>query len=212
MQASETAVRPPLTNVTSWDGASEETLRRALAMPATQCVEADLLSGQQPGLVSLDHESGHLSLVVSTRSAYRNAIVKLFINAIEERAALSEDLRIRIYSAVQEAVMNAVLHGNLRLEPKLRNSLEGLMAADQQIEAKLLLPEVAQKAVRVEAVWNSSLLQISVHDSGNGYAAASASSEAFKGVCGRGLAILRAFCDGVAVLDGGTTVELEFNL
>lgn len=212
MSASDTAVRPPRTSVVCWDAASEESLRAALSMPTTQCVETGLSSEGQHDLTDLEDEAGHLSLIVSTRSAYRHPIVKTFLTALEERAPVSEDLRIRIYSAVQEALMNAVLHGNLRLDSKLRNSLDGLAEAEEQIDAKLRMPEIGQKMIRLDAAWNRTILQVTVHDSGIGYAAANTSSEAFKGVCGRGLAILRAFCDGVAVLDGGTTVEMEFTI
>ena len=95
--------------------------------------------------------------IVSTRAPrYRHPIVKLFLTAIEERAPVSEDLRIRIYSAVQEALMNAVLHGNLQLDPKLRNSLEGLAAAEEQIDAKLRIArDRAEGRSVVDAAWNS---------------------------------------------------------
>jgi len=198
--------------VTSWDGASEQSLEAALAPPATQCVEADLLDERNDDVVFSQPAPGHLSLVVSTRSAYRHSIVKAFIAAMQNRTSLSEDLRIRIYSAVQEALMNAVLHGNLKIDPNLRDSLDGLLAAHEAIEAKLNTPEVGRARIRMEAIWNASTLHVVIRDSGDGYDGAEERRDTGDAASGRGLAILQAFSDRVAILNGGTTVKLEFQL
>jgi anti-sigma regulatory factor (Ser/Thr protein kinase) len=200
--------------VTCWDGASEETLQAALAPPATQCVEADLIDDCGDDVVLAQPAPGRLSLVVTTRSAYRHSIVKAFINAMESRTPLSEDLRVRLYSAVQEALMNAVLHGNLGIDSELRGSLNGLLAAQDLIESKLSLPEVGRSKIRMEAIWNKSVLNVAIRDSGPGYdhECADGCPRSDDSASGRGLAILQAFSDKVAVLNGGTTVQLEFRL
>jgi anti-sigma regulatory factor (Ser/Thr protein kinase) len=151
---------------------------------------------------------------VTTRSAYRHSIVKAFVNAMENRASLSKDLRVRLYSAVQEALMNAVLHGNLRIDSDLRGNLDGLLAAQDAIESKLNLPEIARSKIRVEAIWNASVLNVMIRDSGRGYDHENADEcpASADRASGRGIAILQAFSDRVAVLNGGTTVNLEFQL
>ncbi|CCD96907.1 conserved hypothetical protein [Bradyrhizobium sp. ORS 375] len=206
LQAPESGPR-----VTCWDGTSEATLEAALEPPATQCIEVGLAEKCKEDLDQAV-EPGHLSLVVTTRSAYKHCIVKVFIHAMEHRTALTEDLRVRIYSAVQEALMNAVLHGNLRIDPDTRGSLDGLVAAHDAIESKLKSSDVAQAPIRMDALWDASQLRVLVHDSGVGYEPKAVQSRAGEDSMGRGLAILQAFSDNVAILDGGTTVELEFRL
>ncbi|MGJ4929995.1 ATP-binding protein [Bradyrhizobium sp. HKCCYLS2038] len=198
-------------HVTCWDGASEATLEAALEPPAIQCVEVGL-AGKCEGDLDGAAEPGHLSLVVTTRSAYKHCIVKVFIHAMEHRTALTEDLRVRVYSAVQEALMNAVLHGNLRINPESRGSLDGLLAAHDAIESKLSSSDVAEAPIRMDALWDEAQLRVLVHDSGVGYEPQAVQSRAGEDSMGRGLAILQAFSDNVAILDGGTTVELEFRL
>lgn len=200
--------------VTHWDGASEETLQVALAPPATQCIEVGLSDDCGDDVVLAQPAPDRLSLVVTTRSAYRHSIVKAFINAMENRTSLSEDLRVRLYSALQEALMNAVLHGNLQIDSGLRGSLDGLHAAQDVIESRLSLPDIACSKIWMEAIWNKSVINVMIRDSGSGY-----DHECTDGVSpsddrasGRGLAILQAFSDKVAVLNGGTTVQLEFRL
>lgn len=198
--------------VTFWDGTSEETLNEALAPPATECVEAGVLDERHDDVVCTQPEPGHLSLVVTTRSAYRHSIVKSFINAMQSRTELSEDMRIRVYSAVQEALMNAVLHGNLKIDSDLRGSLEGLMAAEAAIESRLNMPDVSRASIRMDAIWNASTLHVVIRDSGGGYDQSAMRQTSDDDASGRGLAILQAFSDSVAVLNGGATVKLEFRL
>ena len=124
---------------------------------------------------------------------------------------------MRIHTAVQEAMINSVLHGNLSIGSELRDSLEGVMSSHQAIEALLASPQIARSMIRVEAIWNSAMLYVLVRDSGAGFKrnqlpAPAASQKAGNHGSGRGLAILDAFCDRVALLNGGATIKLGFRL
>ncbi|CAL75702.1 conserved hypothetical protein [Bradyrhizobium sp. ORS 278] len=195
--------------VACWDGASEETLAAALAEPVRRCVEAGLIDGglaPDPDGLCADR----LTLIVTTRSAYRHSIVKRFVEALRRRLPLSEDLRIRICSATQEALMNAVLHGNLRIDGGLRGSLDGLIAAQAIIETRLDTADIGGATIRLAAAWTASAIQVTISDSGDGYDYSGVRPAAEDGASGRGLEILQVFSDRVTVLNGGTTVRLEF--
>ncbi|GLH81186.1 hypothetical protein SSBR45G_60950 [Bradyrhizobium sp. SSBR45G] len=196
--------------VSYWNGVSEQTLEAALARPVHQCVEADLFDGCGGGPDIGRLSADRLSLVVTTRSAYRHSVVKTFVDALRTRLPLTEDLRIRIYSAAQEALMNAVLHGNLRIDGGLRGSLDGLIAAQSIIESKLDSPEIGGAAIRIDAAWTASEVEVTIRDSGDGYDYSGVRPAAEDGASGRGLEILQVFSDRVTVLNGGTTVRLEF--
>lgn len=210
------ASAPQGAKLTYWDGASNNSLISALSPPATQCVEA--------GLPEECHTAeprqrimGHLSLLVTTKSAYRHRISRAFVEAIESRTALSSDLHDRIYTATQEAVMNAVLHGNLRIEEGLRDNLEHFVEFHESIERKLALPEIAGGLIRVDALWNSKMLYVVIRDSGDGYDKADVPtlSDAISDTpagSGRGLSILEAICDRVVLLHGGRAIKLGFNI
>jgi anti-sigma regulatory factor (Ser/Thr protein kinase) len=199
---------------TCWDGVSETTLEAALSPPAAGCIEADLIDERDWDVVFTRGAPGYLALAVTTQSAYRHSIVRAFIGAMASRTSLCEDLRVRIYSAVQEALMNAIFHGNLKIDPHLRDSLDGLLASQEAIELKLASPEVAHAMIRLEATWDASTVHVAVRDSGEGYDAGSPcmrnGHDMCDGASGRGLDILEAFSDGVQVLNGGTTIRLEF--
>ena len=210
------ASAPEGPRLTYWDGGSSNSLISALLPPATQCIEAGLASECQIA-EPRQRIVGHLSLLVTTRSAYRHHISRAFVEAIESRTALSNDLHDRIYTATQEAVMNAVLHGNLRIEAGLRDNLERFVEFHESIERKLALPEVAGGMVRVDALWNSKMLYVVIRDSGDGYdkEAVPSLSETIGGSpagSGRGLSILEAICDRVVLLHGGRAIKLGFRI
>jgi anti-sigma regulatory factor (Ser/Thr protein kinase) len=199
-----------------WDGLVPSSLAAALAKPTIQCIERDL-AGSHHRRERARTVCRHLGLVLTTRSAYRCAVAKTFIAAVAERVALSDDVRERAHTALQEALMNAVLHGNLGLDSALRDDLAGLDKTHQQIEQLLANPQTALSAVRIDALWNSALLMIMVADSGGGFERSrlpSADDWAAAGHLGsgRGFLILEAFCDRLALLRGGTVIRLGFHL
>ena len=199
-----------------WDGVSESSLAQALSAPVTECMEAALIDGNQYSRLSFRARSdGCLRLALTTRSAYRHQVVKVFVGALADRVALSRDLRERIHTAVQEAMINSVLHGNLAIGSGLRDSLEGLTTSHQAIETLLASPQIARSMIRVEAIWNSSMLYILVRDSGAGFERDELRSSRARPKAnrsGRGLAILDAFCDRMALLNGGATIKMGFRL
>ena len=210
-----TGSAPQGPRLTYWDGGSDNSLISALSPPATQCVEAGLADAYRSE--PRQRIMGHLSLLVTTKSAYRHHISRAFVEAIESRKALSTDLHDRIYTATQEAVMNAVLHGNLRIEAGLRDNIERFMEFHESIERKLALPETSGGTVRVDALWNSKMLYVVIRDSGDGYdkAAVPSLSETLgdsPAGSGRGLSILEAICDRVVLLHGGRAIKLGFRI
>jgi anti-sigma regulatory factor (Ser/Thr protein kinase) len=204
------------TTTVCWDGVADGSLAQALTPPAHECIETQLL-GSHRRRTRPRAKCRHLGLVLTTRSAYRHPIAKIFVDAIAERIELSNDVHERAHTALQEAVMNAVMHGNLGLGSDLRDDLNGLEQTHQNIEQLLAVPRVASGAVRVDAIWNSALLILMVRDSGAGFEKDKLpSAEQWHAAghhgSGRGFLILEAFCDRIALLRGGTLIKLGFDL
>ncbi|HEY0330892.1 MAG TPA: ATP-binding protein [Rhodopseudomonas sp.] len=200
---------------TWWDGSSQFSLGAALTTPTTDCVEAEL--GEQADWHARYRASSrHLSLTVTTRSAYRHQVIGAFVAAIDHRLQFSEDLQQRVRTAVQEATMNAMLHGNLGLGSALRGDLEGLARSHDVIESLLARPPLARSMIRIDAIWNVAILHIIVRDSGAGFKRSPPCSiespDPMTQTSGRGLMILEAFCDRVVLLNGGTAIKLGFRL
>jgi anti-sigma regulatory factor (Ser/Thr protein kinase) len=194
---------------TRWDGASEETLAQSLAAPATACIEAGLLVDDGPGNAG-DGGRSCLSLTVSIQSIYREAIAGAFVRAIDDRLRLGLELRDRIRTALHEALLNAVMHGHLKLEAGLRDTLGEFAMAHETIIRQLASQKYAQSRVVIVAQWSAGRLLIAVHDNGAGFDP-DRGRTGHRG-SGRGLAVVEAFCDSVTHLDGGRTIVLGFEL
>jgi anti-sigma regulatory factor (Ser/Thr protein kinase) len=206
--------RQPLPGVTCWDGVSAESLAQALHAPAVSCIEAGVL-GPRPGRRSASSE--RLGLRVTARSVYRLPVARVFAAALGARLNLSTDLQERVHTALQEALMNAMLHGNLGLEPGLRDNLRSLAASHEIIEARFTFGQIALSMIRVEATWNARLLRVAVRDSGDGFRRHELPTPeerltAGRIGSGRGLMILEHLCDHIGLHRGGTTIALDFRL
>lgn len=213
----QNTIAAPAAGFTCWDGSSERSLAGALAPPVTECMEAALIDGHQYSqLVFRPRSEGCLRLAVTTRSAYRHQVAKSFTAALAERFDMSGDLRDRVHTSVQEAIVNSVLHGNLAVGSSLRDSLEGLSTAHQAIENLLASPQIARSMIRVEAIWNWRMLYVLVSDSGPGFKRSEPSQSIVPPDAnqrsGRGLAILDVFCDRVCLRNGGSTIKMGFVL
>lgn len=111
--------------------------------------------------------------------------------------------------------MNAVLHGNLGIASRERDSLPALVNTAAKIEGLLTSPQIATRTVYIEAIWNATTLHIIVRDSGDGFEISGRTcAEVWRsrGAApnGRGLSILTAICDKVVLLNGGRSIKLGF--
>lgn len=198
-----------------WNGESGDTLRQALRPPVTNCVEQGL------GGCELERGNGdrlveQLMLTVKTSSAYRIPVAKVFVEALTRRTKLQPDLVTRVHTAVQEALMNAVLHGNLKIDASLRGNLDDLFRMHEAIEARLSVAEASRAPVRVEAIWNDRIVRVLIRDAGDGYAAVSGRECADRQLtgdrsAGRGLAILNVMCDEFSVVEDGRVARMSFS-
>jgi anti-sigma regulatory factor (Ser/Thr protein kinase) len=195
----------------SWDGVSADTLRLAMSM-RTACVESVLADLPVKRAVE-GGDDARLCLVVSTRAAYHTPVARVFADILANRASLSFDLQERVSTAIQEAMMNAVIHGNLRIEASLRNDIDGLTDLHKRIEQQLLDAKVAQQPITIKARWDEDEVIATIRDSGPGFAAdrKARSVDGNVSASGRGLAIMQAFCDRIAIEDGGRTTKLSFD-
>jgi len=199
-----------------WDGASEQTLAAALLPPVVECTETGLASvGGSRGPWA--GSRSRLGLLVSTATAYRLQLAKVFAIALRDRLHCSPDLHERIHTALHEAVANAILHGNLKLDSALRDGLPGLAIAHALAQARLASLPPAQGRVRIVARWRRIVLVIEVRDGGGGFRHSELTDCHQRAVerchgSGRGLSVLAAMCDRLAFSRNGATVSLGFRL
>lgn len=195
-----------------WDGMSATSLADALARAAPHCIESDIddpkpLPGARRG------RARRLCLQLSASSAYRHPIARVFVEALDARIHFAPDVRDCVRSALQEALVNAMLHGNLGLASNPWDNLQGLALSHRAIETRLAMPAIARSVISLDASWTRSMLTIVVRDGGSGFKRGDVAAVGDARLSsGRGLAILDALCDRVALSHGGTAIELGFSL
>jgi anti-sigma regulatory factor (Ser/Thr protein kinase) len=197
--------------VSLWDGASEQSLARALLPPVVSCVE----QGLADALLEVGGLFHALGLAITTRAAFRLPVANAFVDAVDQRLQLDDGLRVRMLTVLHEAVMNAVLHGNLGLGSSLRDDLAHMARLQRMVEWRLADTALGGRVVFVEASWTTSTLHLLVRDCGEGFAKETAfGAPATDGdgarVGGRGLCVIEQLSDGVEYLNNGSTIRIGF--
>ncbi len=120
-----------------------------------------------------------------------------------------------IYTVLTELVGNAIDHGLLGLDSRMRRTPEGFSRYFEEREQRLATLSHGKVTVRVanEPLGAGGLLHMSVRDSGAGFDVAAlgtdmpASELMFSG---RGIALVRSLCERVEFSDGGRRVDAFF--
>ncbi|MGD0105316.1 MAG: ATP-binding protein [Rhodopila sp.] len=185
---------------------------QALLPPAADCIESGV-TGPRPRPARRNASSRRLGMTVTAQSVYRHPVAKVFAQALRIRLDLSPDIHERVLTALQETMINAMLHGNLGLDSDLRNDLKGLAASHDVIAARLASGNRSRSLIRVQATWTRSRLRVVVRDSGDGFERDELPSiDPARLGSGRGLMILEALCDHVGIHRRGTIIALDFAL
>jgi anti-sigma regulatory factor (Ser/Thr protein kinase) len=154
-----------------------------------------------------------LYLSVTTVTAYRSPLAVIVTAAIAARLRLRLGLRDRIETALYEAIMNAVVHGNLGIAQHGGTGFDGLDALGLLVEQRLAEADRALKRVRIEAHWDPGEIEFTICDEGEGYVepADGSASPPLTGFSGRGLIIIRAMAERTLVREEGRCLCLVFS-
>ncbi|MCC7167718.1 MAG: ATP-binding protein [Rhodospirillales bacterium] len=178
------------------------------------CLDAglsDLPPGLEPALAG--SEDG-VTAALTTLTAYRRNVAQDFLDwTVRRGPRLSEDHRVILRQAMQEALANAVLHGNLGLRNLQSVSVESYSDYLGLIQERLGARLYAGRPVVLAARWRDRHLTIAVEDSGRGFdLARSMKPVPATARGGRGLAIIHGLADRVRLFNEGRRIEMDFAL
>jgi anti-sigma regulatory factor (Ser/Thr protein kinase) len=146
---------------------------------------------------------------VATASAWSCDVVGPLCAALRRRYGDRDWTAVDI--CLSEAIGNAVIHGNLGIESRLRETAASLEHYDDAIRRRLREPAHAAKRLEATIVpLSGGRIEISVSDRGNGFDLDrwlhDAVSQGAKH--GRGLALIRKLAQSIASEDGGRTLVI----
>jgi anti-sigma regulatory factor (Ser/Thr protein kinase) len=195
--------------VVLFDGETIDGIDDLLCPPANWAIDV----GCDPGETGMHRMPARLLVQVATSVAVRHDVVGMVVDALARRLPRLDALGIDIRLALQEAVGNAVMHGNLSLDGRLREHRDGLSAFTEAMRLRLDDPRYARRPVTIAADWNSRFLVIRVEDRGPGFTPPATSPPLTAAACcGRGLGQIRLLCQRVTFSNRGRRIAMRFPL
>lgn len=169
---------------------------------------------EETSLTSRSHEGWYFSMGVRGQTI-KDAELSPMVNQMLSHIGLSGRSADRAHVCVTELLNNAIDHGVLGLDSKLKNSPEGFdhFLAERRQRLDALTSGGVFIRANLDRLQGHYLLSISISDSGQGfdpkqyqYSADNASP------CGRGIRLVRELADGFRYSDDGATAEFQIVL
>jgi anti-sigma regulatory factor (Ser/Thr protein kinase) len=152
-----------------------------------------------------------LAISMTTRAAFQSLTGGAIVHGLIARNVLPGNTAEAAASAVQEALSNAVIHGNLgiRLDPS--DGDRDFIAFHEEIARRIAGLDGLARRVMIGASWTACEVSVSIADEGDGFHAASESPKLADALAGRGLLIMKTHASRVAYQDDGRVVVLTFD-
>lgn len=129
----------------------------------------------------------------------------------ENLPAWSDRDRLQIGMALDEAISNAMHHGNLEVDSKIRDD-DNEDVYYQTIRDRKNLAPFCDRRVRIEAEFSDQHICVQITDDGPGFDPSTipdpTAEENLHRACGRGLFLIRAFMDSVAHNKTGNQITM----
>ncbi len=148
-----------------------------------------------------------LSLSVTTALAHGRPLAAAVARMLADLAPGAD--RDAVETALQEAVANAVIHGNLGLSSMEVGTAAAMQRYAEALAGRLADPALAGRRVTVDARLAGKVLRLEVVDEGAGYDAVEPRPDQ---PFGRGLGLVSRFASRCEVRDGGRRLCMEFDL
>jgi len=183
-----------------WLAGDTESLAEALAPPTCAVLEARPVDGRPCDATDTYFGANQLVLRVFSRTVSEHPIARLFVGALAARLDLDEQLVERTCVALQEAVTNALVHGNLELALRCTTDHEAFEAYFNEIDHRLNEAPWGERFVTVIARWSRDELTIDVEDQGTVWQEHNvAVGEVQLLAHGRGFVMMRATADRLSI-------------
>ena len=120
---------------------------------------------------------------------------------------LTAESRTQFGIAIDEAVLNAIFHGNLELTEDELKEVRGRLSDGEPIEVlekRLADSKYKERDVHFQAILNSDFVEVIIRDYGSGFDHVSASSDGTN----RGLTLIRSHVDEVSFNEAGNEIRL----
>ena len=186
----------------------DEGFAEIISRGAVTCIEVGGLGVPDVAASLRLARSSSIFISLTTASAYRMQLAHRIVQAIARRRSLDEESSYDMELALQEAISNAVIHGNLSVSSLQDPSLTALERFSSEIAEKLANPELANRRLMVAALLDDAGVIIEVIDQGPGFMPGVRKSSV---ASGRGISLIETLVSGWELLDDGRRIRLRFD-
>jgi hypothetical protein len=186
----------------------DEHFGEILARGASTCIEIGSLDVPDVAALMRLAQSSSIFISLTTVSAYRFQLAFRVVQALAHWQPLGEERCYDMELALQEAISNAVVHGNLSVHSLENPSLNALERFSSEIAERLADPELANRRLKVAALLGEGEITIDVIDQGSGFKPGSRKSSV---ASGRGISLIETLVSGWELLDEGRRIRLRFD-
>lgn len=152
------------------------------------------------------------ALCLTSQHTYDNRVAPVITQAINDRFPKTRMKRMHIVTCLQEALANAVVHGNLRIDCQ-RNSLESFERYYRLIDEGVRQPDVKDKRVYVRAWDYPDALRLCITHEGEGMLDPKSIAESHPQLekkNGRGLFIIQSLAEQVKTDAERKSIDITF--
>jgi CheY-like chemotaxis protein/anti-sigma regulatory factor (Ser/Thr protein kinase) len=151
--------------------------------------------------------SGELNFELRNDVALIPPLVRTIQEMLRSLPLHDESERLRVGVAVEEAVRNAIYHGNL----ELGSTLEEGRPRDELVAERLWTPPYCNRCVTVSVCISHEQAAFAIRDQGPGFDSAAFEGDEFDSDAprGRGIRLMQTFMDSVEFSDDGREVLLR---
>jgi len=186
-----------------------ETLKLILSRPYDSFIEVSQSDDVGTLLDEVFQDSPEIATSITTLTCYKNNTALCIADMLSERFGLLEEKTIDVSTCLQEAIMNAILHGNLGVKSKF-DSMASFELYQKEIEKCLENDEHRTKRIYISAWDNHKGLKIAVRDEGKGFSLQKSSANQ-PTLHGRGLMFIKTMADDVWIGSDGRTLFMNFH-
>jgi CheY-like chemotaxis protein/anti-sigma regulatory factor (Ser/Thr protein kinase) len=120
--------------------------------------------------------------------------------------------RIRVATALEEALLNALYHGNLEMDSQLKEQPDGGQIYYQTALERMKQAPYCDRRIQIQFALTPVRAEVEIRDEGAGFDPATlpdpTDPDYLERPCGRGILLMRSFMDEVRFSDGGRQVTL----
>ncbi len=157
-----------------------------------------------------NRRSEEITLELQNNCDFIGGTVRLLVDSAELFGIVQGSEIVRVSVALEEALVNAIVHGNLEVSSELRERSDD--SFERLIHLRRGTPPYCERHVTVTAKYRHNEVCFVVEDEGNGFDVAGlpdpTDTENLLKCSGRGIMLIRAFMDEVTYSQNGSRVQM----